>query len=165
MALDTCPVCRGTGRCLTCGGLGAFGPSVEDRRLCHVCRCSGKCPDCGEESAPNTPPLGVVSRGLSSSIPPGSQPMDVVELSKSEFDKLAMEPSGMWLRKNEWAWLANKSGRRAGVVVLDPRTGRWGYNVCERGDDEKFRRVTFADDVSDCLSAKRKLVAAMQRLQ
>ena len=88
--------------------------------------------------------------------------MEFDELSQPEFNQL--HPERLWPRGNEWAWLADNSRSLAGVVILEPRTGLWGYSLFQRGEGKTFDRVVFVNDVRDGLTAKRKLVEAMQRL-
>jgi hypothetical protein len=88
--------------------------------------------------------------------------LDFDELSQPEFDRLS--PERLWPRDNEWAWLADDSRRVGGVVMLDTTTSVWGYSVFQRDGNETFDRVQFVNDLRDGLTAKRKLIDAMQRL-
>jgi hypothetical protein len=89
--------------------------------------------------------------------------LEIVEISKSDFDALSLVR--LWSHEDEWAWLADTSGRLVGVVILDPTTCLWSYRVCERSEEGAYPRITFADGVRDGVTAKLELVGAMQRLQ
>jgi hypothetical protein len=90
----------------------------------------------------------------------GLTPLTILEISKAEFDQLLLER--LWPEENEWAWLAAQARRLVGVIVLDPATGIWGYSVCERACDKSYRRIAYANEYRDGLTAKRRLVEAMQ---
>jgi hypothetical protein len=87
----------------------------------------------------------------------------VFSILRSAFDKLEIAACrALWRIEVEQGWFADTSSRCFGVLLLDSRSGRWGYNVCVKGEDDQFRRVAFAVDIPSYQLARHNMEAAMQ---
>ena len=91
--------------------------------------------------------------------------MPFAAIAKDRFDSLDLPESCrvLWPREHEVAWFANSAGTMLGVILANPKTGYYGYALCDRINGGEFERVGFGADFPSIDLARRDLIANMER--
>ena len=92
--------------------------------------------------------------------------MAIVEITQSAFALYKnIEPCrSLWPKEHERAWFSDTAGRVVGVLIADPETGLWAYNICQLGTDRQYKRVAHAADFTVADMARLDLVAQMREM-
>jgi hypothetical protein len=64
---------------------------------------------------------------------------------------------------DELAWYADSTARLLGVIFIDRGNDCWGYALCERQRNGRFRRIALGMDFKHLGRAEIDLVTAMER--